>query len=251
MPLAQHLIELRKRLVISAIAILVASVGGWFLAPYIFDALQEPIRQIAEHTGRDAALNFDVITGAFDLTMQIALTVGIVVSSPVWLYQIWAFFTPGLHAKERRYVIGFVGTALPLFLAGCVLGWIAMPRIIEVMVSFAPEGSISNLGARYYYDFILKLLIATGIAFVLPVLLVFLNFARVVTGRAILKGWRFAILGVLVFTAAATPTVDVMSMFLLAAPMLVLYFAAVGVAMLNDRRVGRREQLLLDEALPS
>jgi sec-independent protein translocase protein TatC len=251
MSLAAHLLELRKRLFISAIAIVVAAIFGFWASPWVFEALQEPIFSVAENSGREAALNFETVAGAFDLTMQIAITIAIVIASPIWLYQIWAFLTPGLVSKERRYVIGFLGTAIPLFLLGCYIGWVAMPRIIEVMIGFAPEDSISNLGARYYYDFILKLLIAVGIAFVLPVLLVFLNFARVITGRAILKGWRFALLGILLFTAAATPTVDVMSMFLLAGPMVVLYFVSIGIAMLNDRRVARRDRILIDEALPS
>lgn len=251
MSLAAHLLELRRRLVISAIAIVVAAVAGFFASDWVFVALQEPITTVAANSGREAALNFETVAGAFDLRMQIAITIAIVIASPIWLYQIWAFLTPGLMSKERRYVIGFLGTAVPLFLLGCFVGWIAMPRIVEVMISFAPEGSISNLGARYYYDFILKLLIAVGIAFVLPVLLVFLNFARVITGRGILKGWRFAVLGILLFTAAATPTVDVMSMFLLAGPMVVLYFLSIGIAMLNDRRFAKRDAALLDEALPS
>ena len=251
MSLAAHLIELRKRLVISAVAIVVAAIFGFFASDWVFKALQEPGVRVAESSGREAALTFEAVAGAFDRRMQIAITIAIVVASPIWLYQIWAFLTPGLVSKERRYVVGFLGTAVPLFLLGTFIGWVAMPRIVEVMIGFAPEDSISNLGARYYYDFILKLLIAVGIAFVLPVLLVFLNFARVITGRGILKGWRFAVLGILLFTAAATPTVDVMSMFLLAGPMVVLYFVSIGIAMLNDRRVAKREASFMDEALPA
>ena len=251
MSLAAHLIELRKRLVISAVAIAVTAKFGFFASDRVFKAPQEPTVPVAENSGREAALNFETVAGAFDLRMQIAITIAIVVASPIWLYQIWAFLTPGLVSKERRYVVGFLGTAVPLFLLGTFIGWVAMPRIVEVMIGFAPEDSISNLGARYYYDFILKLLIAVGIAFVLPVLLVFLNFARVITGRGILKGWRFAVLGILLFTAAATPTVDVMSMFLLAGPMVVLYFVSIGIAMLNDRRVAKREASFMDEALPA
>lgn len=251
MSLAGHLLELRRRLVISAVAIVIAAIGGWFASEWIFDALQRPIQQIAEDGGRQAALNFETVAGAFDLRMQITFTFAIIVAAPVWLYQLWAFLTPGLLAKERRVAIGFMATAIPLFFLGCVAGWVATPRVIAIMISFAPEDSISYLGARYYYDFILKLLIALGIAFVLPVVLVFLNLARVITGRAILKGWRFAVLAILLFTAATTPTIDVMSMFLLAVPMALLYLLAVGIAMLNDRRVARRERALLDEALPS
>lgn len=251
MSLAEHLVELRKRIVISVIAILVAAVFGFWASDWVFVALQQPILDVAERTGRQAALNFETVAGAFDLRLQIALTLAVVVAAPVWLYQIWAFLTPGLLRNERRYVVGFLGSAIPLFLAGCVAGWLVMPHIVELMIGFAPADSISNLGARYYYDFILKLLLATGIAFVLPVFLVLLNFAGVLSAAAILRGWRIAILAIVLFTAIATPAADVVSMFLLAIPMVVLYFLAAGIAWLNDRRRAKRQQSILDEALPT
>jgi len=182
-----------------------------------------------------------------DDRLQITLTIGFVVSSPVWLYQLWAFLAPGLVRRERRYAIGFLLSAVPLFLGGCIVGWMVMPHIVELFVGFAPADSISNLSARYYYDFILKLMIATGVGFVLPAVLVFLNFAGILGARTILKGWRIAIIAVVTFTAFATPATDIVSMFLLAVPMLVLYFAAAGVAALNDRRRAKRQAAFLAE----
>jgi sec-independent protein translocase protein TatC len=244
MSLGAHLVELKKRLMISGIAIIVTAIGGFIVSDYIIDALRAPIVDVAENTGRDANLNFEMVTQAFDIRLQIALTVAIVVASPVWLYQIWAFLVPGLVRKEKQYAIGFIGTAIPLFLAGCAAGWFVMPHIVELMLSFAPAESLSNLGAKYYYDFILKLLLATGIAFVLPIFLVLLNFVGVLSARSILKGWRIAILLICLFTAIATPAADIISMFLLAIPMVVLYFAAAGVAALNDRRRAKRARAL-------
>jgi sec-independent protein translocase protein TatC len=186
------------------------------------------------------ALNFTNITGAIDIQFQVALVTGIVLASPIWLYQLFAFFVPGLTGKEKRYTFGFFFSAVPLFLAGCVAGWFVLPRIVEVMFQFVPEGATTLYDVKYYVDFVLKLMLAVGIAFVLPVFLVLLNFVGVLRGMAILKGWRWAVLAIVVFTALATPAADVLSMVLLAIPMTVLYFAAVLVSLWHDRIADRR-----------
>lgn len=268
MSLGEHLIELRKRLTRAAIGIVGGTIVGFMIydlgwigdvldpvIPGAADALHErgtwfalrgPIFGIAEAQGADAeqaqdiALNFTTITGAFDIQFQVALAAGLVLSSPIWLYQVFAFFVPGLNRREKRYTFGFFFSAVPLFLAGCVAGWFVLPRIVEVMFRFVPDGSTTLYDAKYYLDFVLKLLLAAGIAFVLPVFLVLLNFVGVLRGMTILKGWRWAVLAIVVFTALATPAADVLSMVLLAVPMTVLYFAAVGIAVWHDRIADRR-----------
>jgi sec-independent protein translocase protein TatC len=239
MSLGEHLKEFRKRLYFAAIGIVVGGVGGWLTADFILDALRRPIYAVAESQGRVATLNYDGVTSAFDLKLQIALTVGIVVSSPVWLYQIWAFFVPAMTRREVKYVLGFFLSAIPLFLAGCYAGWLVFPRIVMLLTSFAPTDDSSIITAKSYFDFVLKLVIVLGVAFVLPVFLVLLNFAGVLSAKSILKSWRVAVLLIALFTAIATPTADVLSMLLLAAPMVVLYFVAVGVALIHDRRKER------------
>lgn len=240
MSLGAHLIELRKRLTISAIAIIVSAIGSIFVVEFVIDALRAPITNIADATGRGAALNYDAVTQAFDIHFQIILTVGIVAASPVWLYQVWAFLVPGLVRKEKQYAIGFLSAAIPLFLAGCAAGWLIMPNIVTLMLSFAGDQDLSNLNAKYYYDFIVKLMLAIGIAFVLPVFIVLLNVVGVLSASAILKGWRVAILAIFLFTAMATPAADIISMFLLALPMVFLYFSAALIAWLHDRRAAKR-----------
>lgn len=249
MSLGEHLREFRKRLYFSAIGIVVGGVGGWFAADFILDALRRPIYAIAESQGRVATLNYDGVTSAFDLKLQIALTVGIVISSPVWLYQIWAFFVPAMTRREVKYVLGFFLSAIPLFLAGCYAGWLVFPRIVMLLTSFAPTDDSSIITAKSYFDFVLKLVIVLGVAFVLPVFLVLLNFAGVVSAKSILKSWRVAVLLIALFTAIATPTADVLSMLLLAAPMVVLYFLAVGVALIHDRRKERALKRAADNPL--
>jgi sec-independent protein translocase protein TatC len=187
MSLAEHLVELRKRLYISAVAILAATVIGWFLSDFLLNSLRTPIFAIAEDQSRVATLNYDAITSAFDLKLQIAFTVGIVISSPVWLYQIWAFFIPGLTKKERVYSLGFFLSAVPLFILGCAAGWVIFPHIVQLMTSFAPSDDSTIITAKTYFDFVLKLVLIVGVAFVLPVFLVLLNFAGVLSARSIIK----------------------------------------------------------------
>ncbi len=251
MSLGDHLRELWRRLIIAAIALIVGTGFGWWAAQYVFIGLEAPINQVAEETGHTAALNFDVIAGSLDLTLQIAFTIGIVVSSPVWLYQIWAFIVPGLKKRERAYTYGFLGAAIPLFIIGCGVGWIVFPRIVVELVSFAPADSIANLAASSYFDFILKLMILSGVAFVLPVFLVLLDFIGILSAKSLLKGWRIAVVAIVAFTAATTPATDILSMLALAVPMLVLYFLAVGISWVHDRRQARKQAAFLASDLPA
>ena len=247
MSLGQHLLELRKRLFLAAAGIVVGAIIGWFLSDMVWDALREPIYAIIEAQDRTAQLNYPDITSAFDLKLKIAFYVGLVVSSPVWLYQIFAFLVPGLTRIEKQYTFGFLFTAIPLFLAGCAAGWIVLPNIVGLMTSFAPAEDAALIVAQSYLDFVLKLMIAIGVAFVLPVFIVLLNLAGVISAQSIIKSWRIAVLLITLFTAIATPAADVISMFLLAIPMVVLYFAAYGIAYLHDRRAAKRARALEQE----
>ena len=247
MSLGQHLLELRKRLFLAAAGILVGAIAGWFLSDFVWDALREPIYAIIEAQNRTAQLNYPDITSAFDLKLKISFYVGLVLSSPVWLYQIFAFLVPGLTRIEKQYTFGFIFTAIPLFLAGCAAGWFVLPNLVGLMTSFAPQEDAALIVAQNYLDFVLKLMIAIGVAFVLPVFIVLLNFAGVISAQSIIKSWRIAVLLITLFTAIATPAADLVSMFLLAIPMVVLYFAAYGIAFLHDRRAARRARALEQE----
>lgn len=237
MSLGDHLRELRNRLFISAIAIAVTAVFGFLVADYVIDYLRVPIDAIADE--RNARIIYTTVTGAFDLRLQIAFTIAIVAASPVWLYQIFAFLVPGLTGKEKRYTFGFFFSAVPLFFAGAATGFWLFPHMVELLTSFSSNEDATYLDAKPYYDFVIKLVLAVGIAFVLPVFLVLLNFVGVLSATAIIKSWRVAILAICLFTAIATPAADVISMFLLAIPMIVLYFVAYLIAFLHDRRAAR------------
>lgn len=241
MSIGAHLVELRKRLMIAAAALVVGMVIAFIITDPVLNWITEPIRALTEKRGQSfAALNFANVTSAFDLRMRIAFAIGIFLSAPVWLWQIWAFVMPGLTRKEVRYTISFLAAAIPLFFAGCWAGLWMVPHVIEMLSSFVPNGAVNYFAADTYYDFVLKLMLVVGVAFVLPVFLVGLNVIGIISGRAILAGWRVAILVSTVFAALATPAADVVTMLMLAGILIVLFFAAAGVSMLFDRRKARR-----------
>jgi sec-independent protein translocase protein TatC len=233
MPLIEHLLELRRRAMWSAVAIIVGGIGGWFVSDWVLELLTGPLKQ---QGGRIATINFPSVTSAFDVRFEIAIIVGVVIASPIWLYQIFAFLTPAFTRQEKKYVFGFFFSAVPLFLAGCAAGAFVIPHIVGLMVSFAPGGTSSLLDGKGYLDFALRLL------------LVLLNFVGVLQGRTILKSWRIAILAVTIFTAVATPSADIISMILLALPMIALYFVAVAIALVHDKRKARRDAAVLEGA---
>lgn len=247
MTLAEHLVELRRRLGIIGISIVLAAIGGWFLADPVWAALSEPVLEIAQERNRDADINYTSVTEAFDTKVAIAFVLGIVMAAPVWLYQIWAFFVPALMRKERRYALGFLAAAIPLFFAGVTAGWLVLPNIVILLTGFAPEQSSTLLTAKVYLDFALKLVVAVGVGFVMPVFLVLLNFIGVLSAESIIKGWRWAIVMISVFTALATPAADVVSMILLAIPMVILYFIAAGIAWIHDRRAAKKARALTSD----
>lgn len=240
MSLSGHLKELRNRLFWSAIFLLAGSIAGWFMFDAVFAELQRPIVALADQPGSNATINFPTVVSAFDVRLQVSIFLGVMMSSPIWLFNIWSFITPGLKKKERKYTIWFVVVAVPLFLAGTALAWSSLPTFVQVLVGFTPVGSANVINASEYILFTIRILLVFGIAFVLPVVLVLLNFAGIITAQNILKSWRLAIFVSAVIGAIATPVAEPMAMFLLMVPLLILYFVAAGVATLHDKRLARK-----------
>jgi sec-independent protein translocase protein TatC len=206
----------------------------------VFNELQRPIVDLASKPGSNVTINFPTVVSAFDVRLQVSIFLGIVMSAPVWLYNLWAFITPGLKRREKRYTIGFVVASVPLFIAGTALAWSSLPTFVAVLVGFTPEGAANVINASEYILFTIRILLVFGLAFVLPVALVMLNFAGVITAQNIIKSWRMAVLISAVVGAIATPVAEPMAMFLLMIPLLILYFLAAGVAFLHDKRVARK-----------
>ena len=240
MPFRGHLIELRKRLSWSALFILAGAVGGWFLFDPIFALLQQPIIDLAKEANLNASVNFGTVMGALDLRIQVSIFLGVFVSSPVWLYQLWAFITPALKRREKKFTLFFLCTAVPMFLAGCAMAWVAFPTFVRTLLGFTPSGSANVISASEYVLFALRILLVFGIAFVMPVVLVLLNFLGVLSAKSIIKSWRVAILVIALIAALATPTADPMSMLLVMVPLILLYMVSALIAWLHDRFKSKR-----------
>ena len=241
MSLREHLSELRRRVVWAALAILAGAIAGWLLYDPVVSELTEPIKKVAAREGRTAELNFPQVVSSFDLKVKMSIWLGILTSSPVWTYQLWAFITPGLTRKERGYAVGFVSTAVPLFLAGIWLAWQFIPNAVRFLTSFTPEGGSNIIVAQDYLGFVMRLLLGFGIAFLLPVVLVGMNLTGLVRGRTLVQSWRWVTVLCMTFAAIATPTPDITAMFILALPMLLLFVVAIALCVLNDRRRDGRE----------
>lgn len=240
MSLRGHLGELRKRLFWSALFFAVATVIGWYLFDPVFEALQRPIVELAKSKGINATINFNSVVSAFDLRMQISMFLGLIISSPFWLWNLWAFITPGLKKNERRYSLGFLFSAFPLFLAGCGLAWYSLPTFVKALLAFTPAGSANIISASDYILFSLRILLVFGLAFVLPVVLVLLNFLGILSAVSIRKSWRVAVFLSALLAAMATPTADPMSMFFLMIPLIALFYLSVGISILHDKAQSRK-----------
>ena len=240
MSLSGHLKEFRNRLFWSSLFIIGGSIAGWYLFDIVFNELQRPIVELASKPGSNVTINFPTVVSAFDVRLQVSIFLGILMSAPVWLYNLWAFITPGLKKREKRYTIGFVVASVPLFIGGTALAWSSLPTFVVVLVGFTPEGAANVINASDYILFTIRILLVFGLAFVLPVALVMLNFAGVITAENIIKSWRMAVFISAVVGAIATPVAEPMAMFLLMVPLLILYFLAAGLAFLHDKRAARK-----------
>lgn len=238
MPLLSHLSELRKRVTIAGVAIAAAGVAGFALSDAVIAAAAEPLAHIQGPSL--TSLNFTRIGEAFDLRFKIALALGIVLAAPVWLYQVWAFLVPGLTRRERRLGIAFVGTAVPLFFGGVTFGWLVVPQIVHLLAGFAPAGSTTLLTASQYFDFLLKLVVGVGLAFVSPLAIVALNAVGALSAATIIRGWRVALILIVIFSATVTPPSDLLSMLIIALPLCALYVGSAAWTWVHDRRIARR-----------
>ncbi len=243
MTLTEHLRELRRRMVISAVAVALASIIGWVFYEPIFAFLRHPADvAVAELQAQGQNVGISVIGGvgsAFSLQLKLAAYVGLVLSSPVWLYQLWRFVTPGMHRHERRWAFGFIAAAVPLFCLGIAFAYWALPKGLGVLLGFTPDQTDNLVPLDDYLTFVLRMCLFFGIGFLLPVFLIMLNAAGVVSGATLWGRWREVVLGTWIFAAIATPTGDVLNLSLLAVPIMGLIFIAMGLASLNDRRRGR------------
>lgn len=239
MALKEHLRELRNRLIKSAVATVLCAVLGFMAYEPFMQYITAPLQRLAE-SGRTATINYSSVGGSFNIMVEVALVLGLIFASPVWLYQLWAFITPALHKNERRYALGFLAAAIPLFLGGCAMAVTALPAAVYALTAFTPEGGANFVEASVYLRFFLQLILTFGFSCVVPVLLVGLNMMGLLSGRTVLKSWRVVVVIVLVISAMAAPGPDPMTMLYLAIPLLVLFFVAVVLCLYLDRRRAKK-----------
>ncbi len=232
-PLAVHLRELRTRVILIAGGLALGAVAGWLLFDPVFETLQAPLLEAAEASGGVVSVNFDGLASAFDVRIKVSLFLAVLLTVPWWLYQLWAFIAPGLTGREKKWTLGFVAVASPLFMLGVLAGWFVIPRAVAILTGFVPEDSTNLINAQTYLTFVMQMLLAFGLAFMFPVIMVMLSWMGVVKWRTWLRGWRWALVIIAIAAAVMTPTPDATTMMLLAVPMVILYFAGVGVASLR------------------
>ncbi|MEU3775006.1 twin-arginine translocase subunit TatC [Streptomyces sp. NPDC032472] len=257
MPLVEHLRELRNRLLKSVLAILVITIVAAFYYKQIIDFMLKPMLDsvgctdgvVSQRNGRPCAdMTVNGLIAPFSIALKVSLTAGVVVSAPVWLYQLWAFVAPGLHSHEKKYAMGFVAVGAPLFGAGAVLAYKLLPQTATILLEFTPENARNLLPVDDYLDLVTRMVVVFGLAFELPLLLILLNFTGVITAKRLAGWWRGMVLGITIFAAFATPTGDPLTMLSLAAPIVALYFIALGICLVNDRRRRRNNpDALLDD----
>jgi sec-independent protein translocase protein TatC len=243
MTLIEHIRELRTRLFRACIAILVGAIIGYLVASRVQTFITAPYCNFLKSHTTTGVCQFNVTSplDPFMLQLKIALYVGLVLAAPFWLYQLWAFVAPGLHKRERRYGYWFAAVAAPLFAVGFYLGFALVSRSIVFFLGINPNITITT-NLEGYFDFVTGVMLLFGAAFEFPLLIAMLNFAGLVSAKRLLGWWRIAIFLMFFFAAVVTPTPDPFNMTILGLCMAVLYFAAVGVAFLNDRRRARRSQ---------
>ena len=244
MTLMEHLNELRTRLFRAVLSIALASVACAFFYDEIVRLLTTPfvdaVEKLAIERDIDAKLTFSDVAGPFTLTLKTSLVAGLVVSSPLWLWQLWAFIVPGLHNTERRWSVIFAAVAGPLFIAGVLLGFFVLPKGLGILLDFTPADVSNFVNLDKYLTFIMRMLLVFGVSFEIPLFVILLNLAGVVSGKALGQHRSWIVLGVFVFAAVATPSTDPISMLFLAVPMTLLFLMSEVVARLIDRRRAKR-----------
>jgi sec-independent protein translocase protein TatC len=241
MSLMEHLLELRSRLFKATLAVTAGLIVGYLVSEMVFELLKRPYCKVNEVALPNCEFTWLAPTDPFLQRLKIALWVGLIIAAPLWLYQLWAFVAPGLHRRERRWAYGFGALAVPLFVAGALLAYFVVDRGLHFLLEAGLTEGATQLEATRYVSFVTMLILVFGLSFQFPVLLLLLNFSGMVSARRLLGAWRVVVFVCFAFAAVFTPDPGPFGMILLASCLCLLYFLAVGVAFLHDRRKAKRE----------
>ena len=246
MALSDHFRELRARLLRSVCVLALFFVVALFFYDELLDLIRRPYDQalVALDQRVEADLVISGVTTPLLLQLKLCGVAALIASSPYWLLQIWGFIVPGLHQNEKRWTRVFAVVAGPLFLGGVALGYYVLPKGIEVLYDFTPDRVVNLQEFGDFFSFIIRMLLVFGIAMEIPLFVIMLNLAGVVSGRSIGRYRPWIIIGTFVFAAVATPSTDPFSMLMLAIPMMLLFLVAEVIARVIDRARGRSRAAL-------
>jgi sec-independent protein translocase protein TatC len=242
MPLIEHIRELRRRVLRAGLGLLLGMGVGWIFFNPVWDVLQRPYNRLDPKHCLGGQCNL-VVHGIFDgffVHIKIAFIIGALVSSPVWLYQLWAFVAPGLYRRERRWTYVFLAAAVPLFCAGGALAYVTLDKGLQIFVGLAPGDTTVLVGVQDYLGYATAMLMIFGLTFELPLFVIILNMAGVLTHERIRKFRRSLIFRIFVFAAVATPSQDPFTMLALAVPTVILFEVAEIIAWIHDKRLAAR-----------
>jgi sec-independent protein translocase protein TatC len=240
----EHLVELRKRIINSLIAIAIGAFVGVYVAKYVISYVTRPMLKALAEAHLDPKLVYTHPAGGFNLIITLGIYIGVVLASPVVLYQIWLFVAPALYKHERSAITGFLFSTVFLFLAGIAFGYfVTLPYMLKFLVTFqivSLPGVVPMITITEYFDLTLMVLLGLGLVFELPILVFFLSLFGIVTPKFLWKNIRYAILVIAIVAAIITPTPDAMTMLIFMAPMLALYFVGIAVSAVVVRKRERR-----------
>ncbi|MEU0572905.1 twin-arginine translocase subunit TatC [Dermacoccus nishinomiyaensis] len=243
MSIGDHLREFRNRAIVAGVAILLCCIIGWHYYQNIYDFIEQPFRDYQHaHPEAHVEVAFNAVTAPFNLKLKVVAWAGLILAAPVWLWQIWAFLVPGLTPREKRVGRIFIAAAIVLFACGVYMGSLTFGNAVEMFISATPRGAANFADGGMYFSFVTRFILSFGLTFMLPILLLALNAVGVLKGRIMLKGWRFAVIIAVAFAAIMTPTPDVYTMFLMAVPLIVLFFGSAGLALALDAWRARKEK---------